>query len=144
VPAVIVSPYIKPRTIVHDITFDHTSIPATALALFAPAARRSDVMGKRFRSANTFEGLLDLDAPPRMTPIDFGQLTAPANRSAVGLSSLQTDAIAHAAELEARLPLSLRTGIDPWKITNEQDAGEYLRLVTAALRTATEDQIHGH
>src|SRR4051812_23881100 len=144
VPAVIVSPYVAPRTIVHDLTFDHTSIPATALALFAPAARRTNVMGKRVQSANTFETVLDLDAPPRMAPIDFGQLTAPAHRSAVGLSGLQTDAIAHAAELEARLPLGLRTGIDPWKITNEQDAGEYLKLVTAALRTATEDQTHGH
>jgi phospholipase C len=144
VPAVIVSPYVAPRTIVHDVSFDHTSIIATAMKLFVPGAWPSDVLGQRAKAAKTFDRVLDLNADARMAPIDFGQLVAPAHVSVMGLSGLQRDAIAHAAELEARLPLNLRTGINPDKITNEQDAGEYLMKVTDVLRKATEDQRHGH
>ena len=144
VPAVIVSPYIAPRTIVNDVTFDHTSIIATAMKLFVPDTWPSDALGQRAKAAKTFERVLDLDAPPRMAPIDFGQLAAPVHKNAMGLTSLQRDAIKHATELEARLPLTARTGINPDKITNEQDAGEYLTKVTDALHKATEDQGHGH
>jgi hypothetical protein len=144
VPAVIVSPYVAPRTIVHDVSFDHTSIIATAMKLFVPGAWPSDVLGQRAKAANTFDRVLNLDADPRMEPIDFGQLAAPSHASVMGLSGLQRDAIKHAAELEMRLPANLQTGIKPDKITNEQDAGEYLRKVTDALRKATEEQSHGH
>ena len=144
VPAVIVSPYIAPRTIVHGLTFDHTSILATAMKLFVPNAWPSEVLGQRAQIAKTFDVVLDLNAPPRMEPINFGQLAAPVHSSAIGLSGLQRDAIAHAATLEARLPLNLQTGIKPDKITNEHDAGVYLARVTAALQKATADQIHGH
>ena len=144
VPAVIVSPYIAPRTIVHELDFDHTSIIATAMKLFVPDKWPSDLLGQRAKAAKTFDLVLDLNAPPRMAPIDFGQLAAPTHESAMGLSGLQRDAIKHAAELEARLPLSLRAGINPERITNELDAGEYLTKVADALRQATEDQIHGH
>jgi phospholipase C len=144
VPAVIVSPYIASRTIVNDVDFDHTSIIATAMKLFVPDKWPSDVLGQRARVAKTFDRVLDLDADPRMQPIDFGQLAAPAHRAVMGLSGLQRDAIKHAAELEMRLPPNFQTGIKPDKITNEQDAGDYLAKVTEALRKATEDQSHGH
>ena len=134
VPAVIVSPYVTPRTIVNDLDFDHTSIIATAMKLFVPRMWPSDVLGQRVKAATTFDRALDLDAQPRMDRIDFGQLMAPSHESVVGLSGLQRDAIAHAAELEARLPLNLRTGINPAKISNEQDAGAYLTKVADALR----------
>ena len=114
------------------------------MKLFVPGKWPSDVLGRRAQAANTFDVALDLNAQPRMDPIDFGQLARPSHVAAVGLSGLQRDAIRHAAELEARLPLSLRTGINPKTIANELDAGDYLKKVTDALRRATENQIHGH
>jgi hypothetical protein len=126
------------------VDFDHTSILATAMTLFAADQWPSDALGQRAKAANTFDRVLDLNAEPRMEPIDFGQLVTPQHVSVMGLSGLQRDAIAHAATLEARLPLNLRTGINPNKITNELDAGEYLTKVADALRKATEDQSHGH
>lgn len=144
VPAVIVSPYIARRTILSNADYDHTSIIATAMKLFAPASWPSDVLGQRAKAAATFDRILDLEAAPRMDPIDFALAPAPQAPSAAGLSSLQREQIAHAAELESRLPVALQTGINADNIASEHDAGEYLRKVTDALRKATEDQSHGH
>jgi phospholipase C len=46
VPAVIISPYIKPAMI-DSTVYDHTSVIATAMKLFAPQAWPSDILGKR-------------------------------------------------------------------------------------------------
>jgi phospholipase C len=149
VPAVVVSPYAQRGTIRHE-TFDHTSILATAMKLFVQnkpdrvTQWPSTVLGQRAMRAATFDVALDLNAAPRMAPIDFGAVPAPAHTSSMGLSGLQKEAVAHAAQLEARLPLNLRTGIDHSKIANELDAGEYVAKVAAALQKATADQIHGH
>ena len=145
VPAVIVSPYVQPKTIVHNRHFDHTSIAATAMALFTqPGVWPSDVLGKRARSANTFDTILNLNAAPRMEPLDFGALTPPAHVPAMGLSSLQYEQLWQAADLEQRLPHDLRTGINPDKITNEHDAGEYVALVMTRLDQAGRDGRLGH
>jgi phospholipase C len=136
VPAVIVSPYVQAQTIVHDV-FDHTSILATAMALFTGAAVwPSDALGARTMAANTFDTILDLDAVPRSDVIDFGALAPPVHVPALGLSSLQSEHIWQAAELEQRLPMELRTKINPEKISNEHDAGEYVALVMARLDQA--------
>ena len=61
VPAVLVSPFIPPRTIVSTV-FDHTSIIATARKLFIPDFANS-FLTERDRNANTFEGILTLNTP---------------------------------------------------------------------------------
>ncbi|MGA8183588.1 MAG: alkaline phosphatase family protein [Terriglobia bacterium] len=134
VPAVIISPYISPGTIVHD-PFDHTSAIATAMKLFAPNAWPSDVMGKRAQNANTFEGVMDTTMSPRADTPNFTAppVTAAPAAAPAPLSSLQRQALAHAAELESQLPHDKRTGIDPKSIQDEHQAGTYLREVSSKL-----------
>jgi phospholipase C len=55
VPAVIVSNWIAPGTLVDDCTFDHTSVAATLRRLFAPIA---DPLTVRDERANTLEYLV--------------------------------------------------------------------------------------
>jgi phospholipase C len=62
VPAVLVSPFIPKRTIVHDKIFDHTSIIATARKLFIGDFANS-FLTERDRNANTFEAVLTLASP---------------------------------------------------------------------------------
>jgi phospholipase C len=138
VPAVIISPYVQRGTIVHDLTFDHTSVIATTMKLFAPKAWPSGVLGQRAQQASTFESVLDLDMEPRMEMPEFGDPAAlevpPASLIVPGpLSSLQRDAIAHAAAIERQLPKDRQTGIDPQSIKDELRAGEYLAKVTDAI-----------
>jgi phospholipase C len=58
VPTILVSPWIKPGTLVPTV-FDHSSIPATVRALFAPSAPS---LTKRDKDAATFHGVVE-DAP---------------------------------------------------------------------------------
>src|SRR3984893_14922780 len=69
VPAIIVSPFIKPGTILRQ-RFDHTSLIATARALLA---RNMKPLTPRDAHANTFEAVAELDAPRADTPdhLDF-------------------------------------------------------------------------
>jgi phospholipase C len=138
VPAVVVSPYVKRGTIVHDRTFDHTSIIATAMRLFAGDSWPSDILGRRAMKAAPIDDLLDLTAPPRMDTPQFAPhpIAATIPQPLPGaLSALQKEAIDHATQLEARLPESTRTGIDPHSVGDEHQAGIYLSAVsTAALQ----------
>ncbi len=144
VPAVIVSPYVKPQTIIHTdpqgrlVTFDHTSIIATAMRLFAPAgAWPSNILGARAQQTQTFEWVADLNMAPRMEQPAFPNPVVPAvspiDAAAAPLSSLQREAIAQAALLEQSLPPDRKTGIDPKTIQTEQQAGQYLSLVANEL-----------
>jgi phospholipase C len=142
VPALIISPYVKPGQIDPTI-YDHTSAIATAMKLFAPQAWPSDVLGKRAQAANTFETVLDLTMQPRMDVPNFA--APPAAPAVVGdlaaaaaprpLSSLQRDAVAHAAQLEQRLPPQLQTRTDVSTIKDENAAGAYLKQVSTNLKT---------
>lgn len=74
VPAVLVSPFIEPGTIVHD-TFDHTSIIATARKLFIPEWEKF-FLTERDRQASTFEDVVTRSAAraekvkfPKQTPV---------------------------------------------------------------------------
>jgi phospholipase C len=69
VPAIIVSPFIKARTILRQ-RFDHTSLIATARALLA---KNMKPLTARDANANTFETVAELDAPRGDTPdnLDF-------------------------------------------------------------------------
>ena len=141
VPALIISPYVQPRQINHTV-YDHTSAIATAMKLFVPQAWPSDVLGKRAQAANTFDAILDLTMQPRMEFPDFTeQPAAVAARTAAGpaaagqrLSALQRDAVAHAAQLEQRLPPQLQTRTDPTTIQDENAAGKYLKQVSSNLQ----------
>jgi len=61
VPAVVISPWIAAGTIDHT-QYEHSSIAATARKLFLGAAWQSKYLTERDRQANTFEGLLTLNA----------------------------------------------------------------------------------
>jgi phospholipase C len=134
VPAVLISPFIPPGMIVHDV-FDHTSVIATAMKLFAPGAWPSDVLGQRAKNANTFEAVLNLDMSPRMEIPVYATPSVAAHTSiATYLSSLQQEAVAHAAELERQLPVDKQTGIDLATIKDEKKAGAYLSQVASRLQ----------
>jgi phospholipase C len=62
VPAVIVSKFIAPGTIDHNI-YDHTSVIATARKLFLKDAWADSFLSQRDRYAQTFEHLLTLTTP---------------------------------------------------------------------------------
>ena len=141
VPAVIISPYIQPRTI-DSTLYDHTSVIATAMKLFAPQLWPSDVLGRRAQMANTFDKLLDLSASPRVDTPDFTNLqpapefatAPPIHPAAKSLSVLQQEAVDHARILEQRLPAELKTNINSSTIRDEHAAGEYLSRVATQLQ----------
>lgn len=141
VPAVIVSPYVRPGQIDHNNLYEHTSVISTAMKLFAGQAWPSDVLGKRAQAANTFDTILDLNMQPRMDVPNFAnppaRLAATVSDIAAAAAPLlkhQQDAVNHAAVLEQRLPPRLQTRKDPSAIQDEHAAGEYLRQVAAGLR----------
>ena len=140
VPAVIVSPYVRPGQIDHAV-YDHTSLIATAMKLFAPQAWPSEVLGKRAEAANTLDSIVDLTMPPRMEQPNFAS-PAPAATpqslsiaaAAVPLNALQQEAVDHAATLNDRLPPQLKVRQKPEDIQDEQAAGKFLSDVAAGLR----------
>src|ERR1700674_124673 len=142
VPAIIVSPYVQAGTIDHTNVYDHTSLIATAMRLFVGKAWPSDVLGKRAQAANTFDRLLDLTMQPRMEQPNFANPPAQpavipaiaAAAAAAPLSSLQQQAVDHAAILEKRLPAALQSGTDSRQIQDEQAAGQYLHQVANSLQ----------
>lgn len=148
VPAVIVSPYIRAGTIIHTgpqgqlVTFDHTSVIATAMKLFAPNSWPSNVLGRRAQQASTFEWVLDLNMPARMDQPGFAEPAvaahvldaAAASPVPAPLSKLQRQAVDHAAQLEQQLPPHRRTNIDPSTIQDEHQAGSYLTAVADQLQ----------
>lgn len=134
----VISPYVRAGKIDSTI-YDHTSLIATAMKLFAGNAWPSNALGKRAQVANTFESLLDLNMPPRMEQPDF---TAAQNQSTAAavppappapLSALQHDAVQHAAALNDSLPPQLKIRTDPSTIHDEHAAGVYVSKVAAAV-----------
>jgi len=142
VPALIISPYVKPGQIDHTV-YDHTSCIATAMKLFVRQAWPSNALGGRAQAAKTFDGVLDLSMQPRMERPNF--VAAKAAPAVVGdiaaaaavqsLSALQVEAVDHAAQLEQRLPPQLQTRTDPATIKDETAAGKYLKQVSSNLTT---------
>ena len=70
VPAVLVSPYIAPGTIISDTVFDHASLAATARKVFVGAGWQDTYLTQRDKLANTFEGVLTLAAPRSAKEVD--------------------------------------------------------------------------
>ncbi len=71
VPAVLVSPWIQAGTIVSDTVFDHASVIATARKVFLGANWKNQFLTERDRAANTFEGVLTLNAPRAANEVDI-------------------------------------------------------------------------
>jgi hypothetical protein len=63
VPAVLVSPYIEPGTIISDTVFDHSSLVATARRVFLGEGWEDTFLTQRDRVANTFESVLTREQP---------------------------------------------------------------------------------
>lgn len=141
VPAVVISPYIRQGTI-SNVTFDHTTLIATAMTLFAPTHWPSDVFFARSKTANTLVGLLDLNMEPRMEYPDFDEApVAPGTleriqASAEGeLSDLQRETVDHALHVNDSLPLKVRVKV-PDKIETPINAHDFVQSVAAAAISA--------
>lgn len=136
VPALLISPYISPGTI--DATlYDHTSFLATTRKVFAPGAAP---LTQRDKSANSFEGVFNLDAP-RTDNIQFGAsfraaipAVSPQQLVLKPLTEHQQGLVQMAAYLEQQLPAAQRTNIDPGTVRTEGAAAQYLAQVMSRLR----------
>jgi hypothetical protein len=137
VPAVLISPYIPPRTIDNRI-YDHTSIIATALRLF----NAREPLTLRDRNANSFEHNLVLERP-RTDRIDLGLNTRsqPPTEAQLAqpISEYLLKQVLQAAMLEERLPQDKQTGIDPTAIKTEAQAADYLQRVNGQIHGRTPD-----
>jgi hypothetical protein len=149
VPAILVSPWVPPGTIV-DRVFEHASIPATVTNLFIDPnfANRT----KREQVADTFLDLLSLDkartdafhfgvgnaaspsvAGPHIQPITVPQPAPNSSNPDRPISDLLREHMQHIHEVEMTLPRKQRTGIDIAKIKTMREAGDYIGRVTALL-----------
>jgi phospholipase C len=102
VPAVLVSPYIEPGTIVSDTVFDHASLAATARKVFLGAGWEDTFLTQRDRFANTFEGVLTRDTPRAANEVDISGK----HQAAVAGRQLSLAAVQSAQAARAAKPLS--------------------------------------
>ncbi|MGA2134778.1 MAG: alkaline phosphatase family protein [Bryobacteraceae bacterium] len=149
VPAVMVSPYIQPGTVIGstDGTFyDHTSIIATARKLFLPDWQNTSLTA-RDQNAATFDQVLNLATPDNNPMAAHARVMMaraqpapgePVNSSAERpLSQLQKDMVGHALQAEQEyLPPEQRSGKSIDDIQTEKDAAAYLSDVAQRLRGA--------
>jgi phospholipase C len=138
VPAVVISPYIRPGTIC-KASFDHTSVIATALKLFTDTWP-TDALYARAQAANALDSLLDLTMTPRD---DWPVFAAPAyggvipriQAAAVAqapLSDLQHEAVQHAISLNASLPQSNQVAVPADVLHQPTKAGAFVQAVGKA------------
>lgn len=135
VPAVLISPYNKQP--ICSTIFDHTSVIATALKLFAPDHWPSDKLFARAKAAKTFDEVLDLNMKPNddwpnypaspIYPNTLGQVQA----KAIPLSDLQKEQIAQARTLNASLPDNFRVKV-PRSLNKASVAGAFAKAVGKA------------
>jgi phospholipase C len=134
VPAVLVSPFIEPGTVVKE-RFDHTSLVATALRLFAPDA---EPLNERDKVANRIDSVVTRSRPREARKTLSGRVELPPAPRRVGhraLSEHQTSQVMTAHHLDLLLPAEKRVlGSERWFMTlqdiwTEQRALEYIRLV---------------
>jgi phospholipase C len=148
VPAVLVSPFIPPGTIIHDKIFDHTSIIATARKLFIPEWEKF-FLTERDRHAETFEDCLTLATPrtgkvkfpkqapevksqPKMLGLASVSEVEPAPRDSEpgALNDFQQAMVVQAWLAESKLvPGHPTTSTAVSSITNEHLAADYLTAV---------------
>jgi len=146
-PAILISPFIKPRTI-DSTLYDHTSVIATARKLFL--ADPSLFLTQRDKQANAFDGILNLTVarPP------IADLRAPAPGSAIPgttarrapheidnsagkkLTEWQRIQVKHVRKMEETLPLRMQTKTDIRTLKTERQAAAYIEEVNRRLRAA--------
>lgn len=140
VPAVLVSPYIKPGTVDHTI-YDHTSIIATAFKILLPGIPNVNLT-ERDRNANTLEANLTLLQPRKDKP-NLGPDVPSRPPTAAELSQPINDhlrkLVQQAALSEKRLRPEQQTGIDPNTIQTEAQASVYLKAVHSKLHSKNGD-----
>jgi phospholipase C len=145
VPAVLVSPWIPKGTVVSPLTgsdssrdqrvFEHASIPATVTDFFLP---NFDERGQRFpreRAANKFLDILSSEVM-RTDAIffsidDVGFQSSPEGVENQPISGLIAAQVRYFKELEDRLPVAERTGIELESIRTEREAADYIQMVTS-------------
>lgn len=161
VPAVLVSPFIPQRTIIHDKVFDHSSIIATARKLFIEDWEKFPLT-KRDAQANTFEDCLTLTKPrpkvtipqptesvatPSSAPFGAAESVSLTEGTTAGftlastsdlaetsnnpLNEFQESMIHHALAYDISLPPSKQTNKLVSSIKTEQEAAEYLAEIRA-------------
>ena len=138
VPAVLVSPFIKPGTIVHDV-FDHTSLAATARALLAPTMKH---LSKRSQAANTLDAAFNLSKPRDTAAKSFkAKRETDVNPNTHGTGALtdqQRSQVLAASYVDMTRPAGKRVlGTPEFRtletINTEQKAAEYIRRVNDSL-----------
>ena len=140
VPAILISPYIKPGSI-DSTLYDHTSVIATARKFFL-ANWQNTSLTERDKAAKTFEANITENVP-RTDKINFPQGILPmfgglnqAQRLNLALTDHQKQLVQMAAYLEGLLPAGKHTKINPAQIATEGAAAEYLRQVMALLHAS--------
>jgi phospholipase C len=161
VPAIFVSPWVQPGTILHN-QYEHASIPATVANFFIADASQRNLTVRESR-ANLFTAdanLFTLDQPNPdsfyFQPQTVAQAVAPISMAAVAapqareipipvappeaynpsrpMNVLLRDHIQNLSLLEQTLPPDQRTGIDVNTLKTEADAGAYSARVVPLLR----------
>jgi phospholipase C len=136
VPAIVVSKY-SPRAI--DTTvYDHTSIPKTALDLFAQGSRLD--LGARAAAASSFLTLTDTsmprdDTPRRLRRARFKWSSVRATRDTRAKSKLLTEHQAALVQSSAIAEEMMHgtPSVDPASVRTEHSAAGYLRRVAKRL-----------
>ena len=131
----VIAPYVRSGTICSTI-FDHTSVIATALKLFAPATWPSDNLFARAEAANTFDTILDLnmapnDAWPNFAAPVYGGIVPQIQAVAVAaapLSELQAEGLLQARTLNASLPDEFQVQV-PQGLDQAAIAGGFIQAV---------------
>jgi phospholipase C len=155
VPALLISPYISKKTIVHDRIFDHASIPATLKRVF----RLDGFLTARDRDAEVFSDIPSLPAPRPDTPMTVGTpgvleaesvaeehldvhtiatMKSAGQVSSAGLSAFQRSLVELAHQLEIAESPKLHALRTARRIESEYDAAVYVREVAERfLKTKT-------
>jgi phospholipase C len=146
VPAVLVSPFIPRGTIIHDKTFDHTSIIATARKLFIPEWEKS-FLTERDRNAKTFEDCLTLATArtdkvkfPKQTPepssphLEAAAKKASANSSSPQqLNDFQQAMVFQAFQADSTMLPGYTVAAQIGSVTTETETAEYLERVRESI-----------
>jgi len=146
VPAVLVSPFIPRGTVIHDKTFDHTSIIATARKLFIPEWEKS-FLTERDRNAKTFEDCLTLATArtdkvkfPKQTPEPSSpHLAAAAKKASANSSSpqqlndFQQAMVFQAFQADSTMLPGYTVAAQIGSVTTETETAEYLERVRESI-----------
>jgi hypothetical protein len=143
---VVISAWVKQKGIDHT-QYEHSSIAATARKLFLGASWQTKFLNKRDKTANTFDALLELDAP-RTDVVDFRKpihaaaLARASNPEAIAdrataqssleLSDLQKAAVAQTHLVNLTLPPDSQSKIQPHEIQTQGDAAAFHSEVLGA------------